>query len=319
MVLARGETPRAGGATALTVSDLVVLVVGVALALAILPWDLDGDESSGLVPTWLMALSSVERAVRTASLALVPLAAWRRVRIGGVCRPAELLLVVCAAPGVVARVDEWILTAADWNLDDGYGARYWLCHGAAWSLCAAAILGLIIARRRLSGAARSALLMLAVATSFAWIPEPEYINTLPAHYHRAGYAEDTACVIAGALKFFVPSVVGAAAIRDMMRRRSSAGVMGWVGLVLAVCNLAVAPPLHLWGAFLLSPPPVHDVHLHIIYFGGPILAGTLGATLVWMWGRLWAGVGRSREPHPQPPRNDEGTMSVRLEGTMRER
>jgi len=71
----------------------------------------------------LIVLGSLERAIRMASLALVPLALWQRSRLGGVCRPAELLLVVCAAPGVVDQVDWWLLSDTDWNLDDGYGAR----------------------------------------------------------------------------------------------------------------------------------------------------------------------------------------------------
>jgi hypothetical protein len=266
------------------VSDLVVLVFGIAVALWVLPWDLDGGEwSPPLYPRWWIVLGSVERAIRMTSLALIPPALWRRARLGGVCRPAELLLAVCAAPGVVVEVDQWVWSEADWNLDDGYGAAYWLCRAAVWSLCVAAMFGLTFARRRLSDGARSALLMLAVATSFAWLPDPEFLNTLPAYYSRAGFAEDTACVIAGAIKYLVPSVIGAAAIRDRILRRTRARTMEWVGLILAVCNLAVAPPFHLWGAFLVSSPPLRDLHLYIIYFGGPVLAATLGSILVWMW------------------------------------
>ena len=285
MALSRDQTPASDSAWTLTVSDLVVLVFGVALALSILPRDLDGDElPPALSPRWLIVLGSVERVIRTTSLALIPLALWRRSRLGGVCRPAELLLVVCAAPGIVARVDAWLWSEADWNLTEvGYGIPYWLWRGAAWSLCIAAMLGLILARRRLSDAARSALLMLAVATSFPWLLDPESINTLPIHYSRAGYAEDTARVITCTVTFLVPSVILVAAIRDMILRQTRARVLEWVGLILAVCNLAVALPFHLWGAFMLSSPPLHDIHLHIIYFGGPVLAGTLGSILVWTY------------------------------------
>jgi hypothetical protein len=234
-----------------------------------------------------MVMSTVELAIKTISLALMPLLLWRRVRLGGVCRPAELLVVVCAAPGVVDRLDWWVLCEADWNLDLGYGAHYWLWRSAAWSLCTAAMTALILARPRLSGAARSALLMLAVATSFPWLGDPECINTLPVHYFRSGYPEEVACVIAGAFKFMVPSVIGAAAIRDIVLRRSRARLMERVGLLLALCNLAVAPAVHLWGAFMLSSPPLYDPHLLIIYFGGPVVAGALGSIVVWMWARHW--------------------------------
>jgi hypothetical protein len=262
---------------------LVSLVVGVALALSILPWDLDG-EPWALGPRWWIVLASVEKAIRTTSLALIPLALWRRARLGGVCRPAELLLVVCAAPGIVDRVDTWLWSEADWNLTEvGYGVAYWLWRGAAWSLCIAAMLGLTLARRKLPDAARSALLMLAVATSFPWLLDPESLNTLPSHYYRAGYAEDTARVITATVTFLVPAVILAAAIRDMILRQSRDCVLEWAGLILAICNVAVALPVHLWGAFLLSSPPWHDLRLHIIYFGGPVLAGTLGSILVWTY------------------------------------
>ena len=283
----RDQTPVPDGRWTLAVSDLLVLVFGVALSLAILPWPLDGEWLPGPVPYWWNVLSAVERAIRMMSLALIPFALWRRARLGGVCRPAELLLVVCAAPGVVDRVDWWVLSDADWNLDDGYGVLFWLCRGAAWSLCMAAVFGLTVFRRSLSDTAQSALLMLAVATSFPWPLEPAFLNTLPVHYRRAGYAEEMACVIADTCRFLVPSVIGAAAIRDLILRRSRTRVMEWAGLILAVCNLAIAPPIHLWGAFMLSSPPLHDPRLHIIYFGGPVLAGILGSILVRVWATRW--------------------------------
>ena len=288
----RDQTPVPDGRWTLAVSDLLVLVFGVALALSILPWPLDGEWLPGPVPYWWNVLGAVERAIRMMSLALIPFALWRRSRLGGVCRPAELLLVVCAAPGVVERVDWWVLAEADWNLDDGYGVPFWLCRAAAWSLCLAAVLGLTVFRRKLSDTVRSTLLMPAVATSSPWFLEPEFLNTLPVHYHRAGYGEEMACVIAGTVRFLVPSVIGAAAIRDLIVRRSGTRVIEWVGLILAVCSLAVAPPVHLWGAFMLSSPPLHDVRLHIIYFGGPVLAGILGSILVWVWGAGTAGLDR---------------------------
>jgi hypothetical protein len=85
-----------------TLSDLVVLVLGTGIALAILPWKFDSMWTPvWWAPVWWNVLACAERALRITSLALVPLAVWQRARLGGVCRPAELLLVVCAAPGVV--------------------------------------------------------------------------------------------------------------------------------------------------------------------------------------------------------------------------
>jgi hypothetical protein len=271
----------------MSVSDMLVLIIGVGASLWILPWE--GYWVWPLlppgIPLWLSLAGLVEAGITRTSLALIPLVLWRRARLGGVCRPAELPLAVCAAPAIVARFDMWLFDDAELNLSNGYGFSFWLSRGTAWSLCLVVLFGLGLPRRWLADPARSLLLMLAVAPAFAWLPEPWIFNTLPVHYSQAGHGEELVCVLSGLLTYFIPAVIGAAAIRDLARERSRAGVLEWLGLALAACVLAAVVPEGLWGAFgpagIGRPgPPLGDLHLHVIYFGGPVLAGALGAWFV---------------------------------------
>src|ERR1700730_7432226 len=111
MVVSRGSSTAKGTPTKLTTSDLMVLVLGVALALS-LRWYNRWQERPQpvMMPRWRVICLFFEEAVGKASLALIPLALWRRARLGGVCRPAELLLAVCAAWMILDQVDRlpWV-------------------------------------------------------------------------------------------------------------------------------------------------------------------------------------------------------------------
>src|SRR5579883_815622 len=84
----------------MTIADSLVLVFGIALALS-LPWYNGWVQLPQPVmePWWRIISLFVEEPVGKASLALIPLMLYRRARLGGLCRPGELLLAVCASYG----------------------------------------------------------------------------------------------------------------------------------------------------------------------------------------------------------------------------
>jgi hypothetical protein len=299
-----------------TLSDLVVLVLGTALAFAILPCNFNSKGTAAWgTPAWWNLLACAERAMRITSLALVPLVLWQRVRMGGVCRPAELLLVVCAAPGVVFQGDTSLWHDVDWNLRKGYGIPCWMFRGAAWSLCAAAIVRLVLARRRLSDTARSALLMLAVGTSCALLLclDPKSVDTSwlrpydaeawsHVHTHSVTKIQRAAYIAIDTVRFLVPAVIGAAAIRDMSLRRSRARGLEWVGLLLAACSLALETPVHCLGEHSCTCLPFQVPSLYFVYFGGPVIAGVLSSILVWLCAPLLERWFRPKTVAPTAPR-----------------
>jgi hypothetical protein len=217
---------------------------------------------------------------------------WRRARLGGVCRPAELLLVACGTPPVVDDID-WALWRSESRLGidlaGDLGPRFWWCHTAAWMVCLAATSALMLRRRRLGNRACSALLTLAVATSFAWLLVPmENLDVYLATRYALGPAGETALAVAArTAAFLVPGVLGAAAVRDAFGRPESMTVLGWAGLLLAACDLVVALPVNLWGLYMPAIPPLRDVQLHAMYFGGPLVAGILGGLLAPLIGARW--------------------------------
>jgi len=278
-----------------TLSDLFVLVLGVALALSLhwdSTWRSTPHPSLPRMPVWRWDGEFVEEAIEKTCLALIPLMLWRRARLGGVCRPAELLLVACGTPPVVDDID-WALWRSESRfeigLDGDLGPLFWGCHTAAWIVCLAATSALILRRRRLGDRARSALVTLAVAMSFAWLLMPmENLHAYLATRYALGPAGETALAVAArTAAFLVPGVLGAAAVRDAFRRPESMTVLGWAGLLLAACDLFVALPVNLWGRYMPAIPPLRDVQLHAMYFGGPLVAGILGGLLAPFIGTRW--------------------------------
>jgi hypothetical protein len=278
-----------------TLSDLFVLVLGVALALSLQwnsTWRSTPHPSLPKMPVWKWDGDFIEEAIEKACLALIPLMLWRRVRLGGVCRPAELLLVACGTPLVVEDID-WALWHSESRLEinsaGDLGPLFWRCHIVAWIVCLAAISTVILLRRRLGDRACSALLTLAVATSFAWLlmPMKNLDNYLTTRYELGSVGETALAVATRTAAFLALGVLGAAAVRDAFRRPQSITALGWAGLLLAACDLVVALPVNLWGLYMPAIPPLHDVQLHAMYFGGPLVAGILGGLLAPFIGTRW--------------------------------
>ncbi len=304
------------GRSAATLSDLFVLVLGVALALSLRwdsTWRSTPHPSLPGMPVWKWDGEFVEEAIEKTCLALIPLMLWRRVRLGGVCRPAELLLVACGTYPLVDDIN-WALWHSDpsrlgVDFSGDLGALFWWCHTAAWIICLAATSALILRRRSLGDRTCSVLLTLIVATSFAWLLAPlENLDTYLAAHYTLGPAGETALGVATrTAAFLIPGVLGAAAVRDTFRRPQSMTVLGWAGLLLAACDLIVALPVNLWGRYMPAIPPLHDVQLHAMYFGGPLVAGIHGGLLAPWIGARWDRWFSPAGPEPGP----SGTSDAR--------
>ena len=256
MAFSQNSASGPAGPKPAAVSDLLVLVFGVALALS-LRWHVHPSDRLPWEPSWRVVGSWVEEAIEKTSLALIPLALWRRARLGGVCRPAELLLAVCAFPYLVEDLD-WALWHAEGRAEISFagdlGGPFWRTRGIALSIALATVFGLFLGRRNLSDPAKSALRMLAVASTFPWLLYPlRNIEYILVEANRLGDAGETAVAVAtGTLKFLLPATLGAAAVGDVIWRRSQVGAIGWAGLTLASGELIVSLPVNLWGTFMPS-------------------------------------------------------------------
>lgn len=267
----------------MAVADLIMLIVGVALALA-LPWGNEWQQMPQPVmePRWRIIGQFIEEAVGKTAFALIPLVLWRRARLGGICRPAELLLAVCAAWMLLDQVDRcpWVSSARiEHETWDELGWPFWLCHGAAGTLALLAMLALMMLRQKLDDARRSVLLIIAVAGSFPWFVEPidRMTNDMIDRYQ----IEDTHAalfifVATRILQSLVPGIVGAAAIRDVFRRRFDIGLLEWVAVVLALINLSVSLTVWFYGYFMPGFPPPSNAWPYVIYFGPVLASGAIG-------------------------------------------
>lgn len=186
------------------------------------------------MPVWRWDGEFAEEAIEKSYLVLIPLMLWRRARLGGVCRPAELLLVACGTPLVVDNID-WALWASEsrFEIDSAgnLGGLFSQCHTATWIVCLAASLMLSLRRRSMGYVVCSALMTLAVATSFAWFLMPmENLNVYLATRCRLGPTGETALAVATrSAMFLVPSLLAGAAIRDAFRRSHLMTGLEWAG------------------------------------------------------------------------------------------
>ncbi len=122
----RGPTERREP-TSVTLADLSSLVIGVALALSLPqlhhPTDQISIYGTGWVnpmPGWVACLFVIGEVAMKAGLALTPVIVARRVRYGGLPRPADWLaiLVGLALLREVVREFEWMKRFAKWYLVD---------------------------------------------------------------------------------------------------------------------------------------------------------------------------------------------------------
>jgi hypothetical protein len=291
VVRSPGTTPTQLGTRSMTISDSIVLIFGVALALS-LPWCNGWAQLPQPVmePRWRVIALFFEEAAGKASLALIPLMLYRRARLGGLCRPGELLLAVCASYALAEQVDRASGFERHSSVIEASGV-YWASLTAAGAACAAAIGGLVFLREKLSDSAVSSLLVVAVAGSYPWPKEP--MESL--HFHLIdsfGVADRLVADYALFVGFFalenlVPAVIGVAALSDAIRCRFRTGAMAGIGLAMAAVHSAVSLASWLPGYFTSVFPPWND-HLDYVLLAAPASSGLLGWVLFQVMRPRWS-------------------------------
>jgi hypothetical protein len=282
------------GASSMTIADSIALVFGVALAMS-LPWyHLWSQRPQPVMePRWRITSLFVEEAVGKASLALIPLMLFRHARLGGLCRPGELLLAVCASCALAEQVDRASGLGTTGSVIEAE-EFYWSSLNLAGGACVAAIVGLIFFREKLSDGARSSLLVLAVAGLYPW--PRELLDSLQFRLVEDFGLQDSLAWDYGlfigsfALKNLVPAAIGAAALSDAIRGRFRIGAMAGIGLAMASVHLVVSLALYLPGYYTNAFPPWNN-HLFYVLIAAPASAGLLG------WLLLQAGRPRWRRCH----------------------
>jgi hypothetical protein len=241
-------------------------------------------------PRWRIISWFFEEAVGKASLALIPLMLYRRARLGGLCRPGELLLAVCASCTLAEQIGRASgLGRASSGIIEASGV-YWASLTAAGAACAAAIVGLVFLREKRSGGALSSLLVVAVAGSYPWPSEP--LESLKFHLIdspgiQGSVAVDYALFVGFfALENLVPAVIGAAALSDAIRGRFRTGAMASIGLAMAAVMLVVSLSLYLPGYYTSAFPPWNN-HLLYVLIAAPASAGLLGCVLLQVMRPRW--------------------------------
>ena len=280
-----GETPARPEPRSITIADAMVLVIGVAVALA-LPWFNGWVQMPQPVmePRWRIISWFVEELVGKVSLALIPLMLYRRARFGGVCRAGELLLVVCASrviAGEVCRVSQ-LEISPDGILADEF---YWASLKLAGAACVSAAAALIIFGQKLSDFVVSSLLVVAVAGSHPWPTFPLWrLNNLA--IGDGGIEVSLAAEYAFFIGFFaleslVPAVIGAAAVYDAIKHRFHTRLMAGIGLALAAVNLVITLAVDLPSNFTAAWPRWND-HLLYVLLAGPAAAAILGCSVFYL-------------------------------------
>jgi hypothetical protein len=235
-------------------------------------------------PRWIIILEFFEEAVGKACLALIPLMLYRRARAGGMCRPGELLLVVCASrviADLVDRVSNLEISVEGIVADD----LYWASLTLAAVACVSATLALIVLGRELSDFVVSCLLVVAVAGSYPWPTYPLWrLNNLA--IGGGGVPVSQAAEYAFFVGFFaleslVPATIGAAAVWDAVTRRFHMGLMAAIGLGLAAVNLVINLAVDLPSNFTSAWPRWNN-HLLYVLLAAPAAAALLGCSVFYL-------------------------------------
>ena len=235
-------------------------------------------------PRWIIILHFFEEAVGKASLALIPVMLYRRARFGGICRPGELLLVVCASRVIADLVNR----LSDLELSvDGILANefYWASLNLAGVACVSAVAALIVFGQKLSDFVVSSLLVIAVAGLYPWLTFPLWrLNNLAIGDDGIPVSQAVEYVyFVGffALESLVPATIGAAAIWDAITRRARAGLMAGIGLALAAVNLVITLAVDLPSNFTSAWPRWND-HLLYVLLAAPAAAAILGCSVFYL-------------------------------------
>ncbi len=172
--------------TAVTLADLLALVVGVAVV-ATIPWYywLHPFDFKGPWPRWLPYLWATRQLLAMGCLALVPVIIARRAVFGGLVRPAEFLACCGGLPQLVFE------SSAFWMMSTAHGiviftprdempvsvgqeweqGPYWTWKHQLLIVAVLATVAFLLGRRRLPGWALTVLLMIAWAGFQGTVPE----------------------------------------------------------------------------------------------------------------------------------------------------
>ena len=284
MTLSSSSGPNRARLRPITITDLVVLILGIALALSLRwfnPWVQPPNEPFR-EPRWRIISLFFEEAVGKASFALIPLMLYRRARLGGLCRPGELLLPVCAACMLAGQVESATGLGMNNNGAIEVESGYWIILTTLGTAVVAAILGLIYLGGRLSDGIKSSLLVLAVAGSYPW--PNELLESLKFRVFDVSWVGESLIVdYASFIAFFamenlVPAVIGVAAVSDAFRGRLRDNTMAGIGLAMATVNLVVCLALYLPGYYTSAFPPWNN-HLLYVLLAAPVATGLLASFL----------------------------------------
>ena len=163
---------------AITLSDLIALVAGVAIVLRI-PWVFWPDPRDRITSSssWVPYVWLAGQVLELSCLALLPVIVLRRARFGGLIRPAEFLTACCGLPALTWGAELLLMSTfvrsrngvdprgpgligiprrAYWQWQNGY---HWTWEYGLLIAAFTATAALLLGRRRLPGSLRSALLM----------------------------------------------------------------------------------------------------------------------------------------------------------------
>jgi hypothetical protein len=292
------DSSRHDGRWAITMGDLGMVILGVAVALA-LPTLHDflhpvarGPKS----PPWVPVIESCEELLQKVCLAFLPVVLWRRSREGGLIRPSELLFAACAAPMVVQQIDREIslgslldfrsIVAPSWQ----QSGTFWLVRCVAWGLFLVSAIEVTAARRKGRDAIASAWLVVAVLMSFAWVSGPaDNLTWWLCHWlDPRGAVAPSVWVGVRVAVFLVPALIGAAALRELANAHGRPEPMARLGLTMAGAVLAVRMVVYLNEMHhTISPPGWSPTAKNALFVCPPLIAGVLSLRLVNLYGRRW--------------------------------
>jgi hypothetical protein len=284
MVSIAPDRPEPAG---ITVADLVALVVGAAVAVA-LPWPFWAQFfRPAAVWTWprdyqalLAGLQFTTLALSRACMALVPVVLARRARYGGVARPAEFLAAAGGLPPLPRSADHllftlwvgfdpWASSTSKLNLTDEellhrieqwnywQDEMFWPWTLGMLAVASLAVLVLALGRRRWPGWLQTALLLLAwlgfsrgvwaIGANVFSLEKALNANAAGRVLYAVGFS--AACLVPFKLFFDVPA--GAAWHRLRSARAPRPTWLEWLALgLVATLFVASYPPY-----FFTSYPP----------------------------------------------------------------
>lgn len=170
---------------------------------------------------------------------------------------------------------------------------YWWARIGAWAVGLAALIALLVLRRRGPAWGRATLLVLVLLGSFAWAIDPALGAVDRLTYDVLGGSD--VLVLSGwaaarAVTGLIPATIAASALLDAIDRRGRLGATEWIGIVLSTVafSLRLASDIDLlnWSS---RTEILANAHLIALILSGPITAGLLGLLVARLLGVPGAG------------------------------